>query len=384
MKLMPYGTQWIAETDIAEVVDVLRSDWITQGPIVDEFEEQFASWCGAKYAVVVSSGTAALHVACLAAGIAEGDKVATSPITFVASANCVVYAGGEPRFVDIDPDTRNLSTEKLAQLLAKERLKAVIPVHFAGLPCEMERIQMFAKANDLSVIEDAAHALGAEYQCDDGSWARVGSCTHSDMTTFSFHPVKLITTGEGGAITTNSKELYERLKMLRSHGITKDPKKLMRNDGPWYYEMQELGFNYRITDFQCALGKSQLSKLDHWVERRREIADRYDQAFAEIEGVSVGSRPKAAKSAFHLYVVELANRDVIFHKLRERGLGVQVHYIPVHLQPYYQENFGYKTGDFPISEAYYQRCITIPLFPKMVDDQIQTVINAVTEVVGGL
>lgn len=382
LESIPYSTQWIDERDIEAVVDVLRGGWITQGPVVKRFETEFAAYCGAKYAVAVSSGTAALHLACLAAGIAVGDKVATTPITFVASANCALYVGGEPRFVDIEPATRNLSPQGLAKLFSQEKIKAVIPVHFSGLPCEMELIRETAERHGSIVIEDACHALGARYRTADDRWVNVGACENSDMTVFSFHPVKQITTGEGGAVTTNSRELYEKLTMLRTHGITKAPDKMEKNHGPWYYEMQMLGFNYRLTDFQCALGSSQLAKNDAWVARREQIAARYDEAFAPIKTMTRPARLPGYKSAHHLYVIEVDDRDKVFDDLLQRGLGVQVHYIPVHLQPYYGRRLGYKEGDFPQSEAYYRRCVSIPLYPKMTDDQVEIVINTVADVVG--
>ena len=261
-KKIPYSTQWIEDDDIKEVVSVLESDWLTQGPAVSKFEEELAAYCGADYAVAVANGTAGLHLACLASGLSTDDKVLTTPISFVASANCAIYVGAEPGFVDIDPDTRNTDINELQAAIKEQDIKAIIPAHFAGLPVEMEKIADMARANDVVVIEDACHALSAEYQTKSGEWLKIGSCKHSDMTVFSFHPVKPMTTGEGGAITTNSEEIYQRLLQLRTHGITKSPDEMINNDGPWYYEMKELGFNYRITDFQCALGPAHLKNLD--------------------------------------------------------------------------------------------------------------------------
>jgi len=423
--MIPYGHHWLDEEDIQAVVDVLRSNWITQGPKIEEFEKALASYCGAKYAVAVSSGTAALHLACLAAGIKTGDEVITSPITFVASANCVLYCGGRPVFADVQPDTINIDPKKIKELL-NPKTKAIIPVHFAGQPYDLEKISDIAKEHNLIVIEDAAHALGAEYRIketrikglkgqglkkkelklnpkdnpdslilnpEDNSkeeWVKVGSCCHSDMTVFSFHPVKSITTGEGGAILTNRKDLYEKLLMLRSHGITKNPKNFLNpyplllnpkdNPNPWYYEMQELGFNYRITDFQCALGLSQLSKLDSFIARHREIAIIYNEAFKAIEGIKVLTERDYIKSAWHLYVVLVKNRKQVFKKLREAGIFINVHYIPVYLQPYYR-SLGYQEGLCPNAEDYYDQAISLPMFPKITDEELRYVIDKVKEAV---
>jgi UDP-4-amino-4,6-dideoxy-N-acetyl-beta-L-altrosamine transaminase len=376
-KFIPYGRQSISEEDIQAVVEVLRSDWLTQGPAVEAFEQAVADYCGAKYAVAVANGTAALHLASLAAGFDAADEVITSPITFVASANCIVYAGATPVFADIDAQTYCIDPEQIEAKLSG-RTKGIIPVHFTGQPCDMVAIHRIAKDSHLVVIEDAAHAIGASYEVD-GQTYKLGSCAHSDMTIFSFHPVKHMTTGEGGMITTNNPELYEKLCLLRTHGITKDPGKLTRNDGPWYYEQQELGFNYRITDMQCALGLSQIKRLDSFVARRRQIAEIYSKAFSCCGELIVPEQATAANSSWHLYMLSLRslNRRIVFEALRECGLGVNVHYIPVHLQPYYQDNFTFKAGDFPVSEAYYQRAVTLPLFPAMTDDDIQYVIDAV-------
>lgn len=378
MKTIPYGHQWIDEEDIKEVVRVLKSDWITQGPKVKEFEEALCKYTGAKYAVAVSSGTAALHIACLAAGIKHGDEVITSPITFVASANCILYCGGKPVFADIQEDTVNIDPEEIKKK-ANKRTKAIIPVHFAGHPCDLEEIQQIAKKYDLLIIEDATHALGAEYK---GS--KIGSCKYSDMTIFSFHPVKSITTGEGGAVLTNRRDLYEKLLIFRNHGITKDRKKflnpdsLILNSDSWYYEMQELGFNYRITDFQCALGISQLKKIDKFLKRRREIVQKYNELFKDIEEITTPTEKPEVKSAWHLYVIRIKklNRKKIFQSLCKQNIGVQVHYIPVYWQPYYRK-LGYKKGLCPIAEEYYKEAITLPLFPGMKEDDICKVISKV-------
>jgi UDP-4-amino-4,6-dideoxy-N-acetyl-beta-L-altrosamine transaminase len=377
---LPYGRQWIDEEDIKAVVEVLRSDWITQGPKIAEFEEKFANYCGSKYAVAVSSGTAALHIACLAAGIKSGDEVITSPITFVASSNCILYCGAKPVFADIQPDTFNIDPEEIQSKIT-EKTKAIIPVHFAGHPVEMEEISQIAKQNNLLIIEDACHALGAQWKDSSGKWQKIGNCSHSDMAIFSFHPVKHITTGEGGMVTTNSEELYERLKLFRTHGITKDPKRLKENHGPWYYEMHQLGYNYRITDFQCALGIKQLEKLDDFIKRRRQIATLYNKDLGDMEEIITPQERKDVRSSYHLYVIQLnlerlkATRKDIFENLKKERIGVQVHYIPVHLQPYYQKTLNYKKGDLPKAEKYYERTITLPLFPKMTDSEVERVVE---------
>jgi UDP-4-amino-4,6-dideoxy-N-acetyl-beta-L-altrosamine transaminase len=348
------------------------------------FERAVADYCGAKYAVAVANGTAALHLAALAAGFGAGDEVITSPITFVASANCIVYAGATPVFADIDAQTYCIDPVQIRSKVTR-KTRGLIPVHFTGQPCNMGSIKVIAEEHQLIVIEDAAHAIGATYELD-GQTYKIGSCSHSDMTIFSFHPVKHMTTGEGGMITTNSPELYEQLCLLRTHGITKDPGKLTCNDGPWYYEQQELGFNYRITDMQCALGLSQLKRLDAFVARRRQIAELYNIAFSACSELIVPEQNSAAHSSWHLYLLGLRTLDrrLVFENLRKQGLGVNVHYIPVHLQPFYQEKFGFKVGDFPKAEAYYQGVITLPLFPAMSDEDVSYVIKSVLDSVKGL
>jgi len=378
---IPYGRQWIDDDDIKAVVDVLRSDWMTQGPKVKEFEERFAEYCGVKYAVAVTSGTAALHLACLAAGIGKGDELITSPITFAASSNCALYVGATPVFVDIDPETICLDNNKLKQYLSDrskaDKAKVVVPVHFAGLPCDIEAIHRTAFDNGLVVIEDACHALGAQYP----SGERTGSCRYSDMTVFSFHPVKHIATGEGGMITTNSPELYEKLMMLRTHGITKNVRDTEMTGNDYYYEMQKLGFNYRMTDIQSALGISQLKKIDMFLEKRRAIADHYNKAFKEIEDHII-LPPNSKEHAWHLYVIQLRqnNRDEVFTKLRERGIGVQVHYIPVYHHPYYRE-LGYTGNLCPDAEKYFRSTISLPLYPAMNSDDIERVADEVRKIV---
>lgn len=367
-KLIPYGHQSIDKEDIDAVVKVLKSDWLTQGPKITEFEKALCDYTKAKYAVAVSSATAALHLACLVFGIRRGDEVITSPITFVATANAVVYCGGKPVFADIQPDTINIDPNEIKKKITK-KTKAIIPVHFAGHPCDLKEISSIAKKHNLAVIEDAAHALGAEYNGE-----KIGSCKYSDLTVFSFHPVKSITTGEGGAILTNRRELYEKLLILRSHGITRDKKQFTnyypRADGEWYYEMQDLGFNYRITDFQCALGICQLKRLDNFILRRRDIVHRYNKYLSKLEDLILPTEKSVVKSSWHLYAIKLkydAIRKSVFEKLRKEGLGVQVHYIPVYLQPFYRDKFNYKKGLCPQAERYYQKTISIPLYPKMTD-----------------
>ncbi len=371
--LIPYGHQWIDDRDIKEVTKVLKSDWITQGPKVEEFERAIAKYCGVRYAVAVSSGTTALHAAYSVAGIKAWDEVITTPLTFAATANCVVHCQGQPIFADVQEDTLNIDPKEIEKKITK-KTKAIVPVDFAGQPCDYDQILKIAKKYRLLVIEDAAHALGSEYK-----GRRIGS--FSDMTILSFHPVKAITTGEGGAVLTNNKKFYEKLKIFRHHGIVKKPEK-----GGWYYEIENPGFNFRITDFQCALGLSQLKKIDKFIKRRREIVAKYNEAFKDVKEIITPTERKYVKSAWHIYPNQLkleklkVNRKKIFEELQKQGLGVQVHYIPLYLQPFYKEKFGYKKGDFPIAENYYQRAITLPLFPKMTNRDINYVIKTVRKI----
>ncbi len=387
--MIPYGKHYIDEDDIAAVVEVLRDGWLTQGPKIAELESAIADYVGVKYAVAVSSGTAALHLAAITAGVGPGTSLVTSPITFIASANAALYAGGRPVFADIDPDTINMSPENLQGVLQKNPdTRAIVPVHFAGLPCDMSEIKSIADSSGAVVIEDAAHALGARYP--DGQ--RVGCCSHSLMTIFSFHPVKVIAAGEGGMITTNDKAIYQRLLRLRSHGINKldDPFQLpeqaetngVRN--PWYYEMQELGFNYRITDIQCSLALSQFNKLEKFIERRRNLAMRYAKGFADIKNIRPAQNRGQDNSGHHLYTIRInfeaagVSRSELMNELKTRKIGSQVHYIPVTTQPHYQR-LGFRTEDFPNAQKYYEEALSIPLFYELTEKQQDYVISQLGE-----
>lgn len=374
---LPYGQQQIDEYDIQAVVDVLKGDFLTTGPMVQQFEEAIAKYVEAKYAVSFSNGTAALHGACYAAGITEGDEVITTPMTFVASANCILYQGAKPVFADIDNETYNISPKSIEEKITN-KTKAIIPVHFTGQPVELEAIQKIAKKNNLIIIEDAAHALGATYKNK-----KIGSI--GDMTMFSFHPVKHITTGEGGVITTNNPLFYEKLVQFRTHGIERNPKKLLENHGPWYYEMQFLGYNYRITDIQAALGLSQLSKLDSFIKSRKKYVDIYSKEFSCLSEIIIPKQLPQTSSSWHLYIIRLntkllkCNRKEFYEALQRENIGVNVHYIPVHLQPFYQK-LGYEKGICPRAENVYEEIITLPLFPKMTEADVCDVIQAVRKV----
>ncbi|TVZ81912.1 UDP-4-amino-4,6-dideoxy-N-acetyl-beta-L-altrosamine transaminase [Aeribacillus composti] len=371
---LPYGRQWIDEDDIEAVIEVLKGSYLTTGPYLAKFEQAVAEYVGAKYAVAFSNGTAALHGACFAAGIGNGDEVITTPMTFAASANCVIYQGGTPIFSDIDEKTYNIDPNKIEEKIS-DKTKAIIPVDFTGQPTELDGILEIAKKHNLVVIEDAAHALGAVYK-----GKKVGSI--SDMTMFSFHPVKHITTGEGGIITTNNREYYDKLLQFRSHGITREKDKLNEFHGPWYYEMQFLGYNYRMTDIQAALGTSQLKKVDKFVELRRKYVAMYNEAFKDIDEIITPFQHEDGQSSWHLYIIRLkldkltASRREIFEALQQQNIGVNVHYIPVHLQPYYQQ-LGYKKGICPNAEKLYEEMITLPLFPAMSEKDVHDVIKAV-------
>lgn len=375
---LPYGKQYLDEEDIETVIKVLKGDYLTTGPSIKEFEETVANYVGSKYAVAFSNGTAALHGACFAAGITVGDEVITTPITFAASANCIRYVGGTVVFADIDEQTYNIDHKEIEKKIT-DKTKAIIPVHFTGQPVNLDAIHSIAEKHDLIVIEDAAHALGASYK-----GKKVGAL--SDMTMFSFHPVKHVTTGEGGIITTNNENYYQKLVQFRSHGITRDKELLEENHGPWYYDMQFLGYNYRMTDIQAALGVSQMKKLDKFIERRKEIVKKYNEAFAKIPEIVMPYQSPDSDSSWHLYILKLNlnnltnNRKEIFEKLIDLNIGVNVHYIPVHTLMYYQQ-LGYKKGSLPKAEALYEEIITLPLFPKMTNEDIFDVIEAVKTVI---
>lgn len=366
--MIPYGKQTIEQDDIQAVVDVLKSDFLTTGPKIAEFEQTVADYVGAKYAVAISNGTSALHAACFAAGIGPGDEVITTPLTFAASANCVLYCGGTPVFADVDPKTYNIDPEDIRRKIT-DRTKAIIAVHLAGQPCDMDAIHSIAHEHGLIVIEDGAHALGSVYK-----GKKVGSL--SDMTTFSFHPVKPITTGEGGMIVTDNEDFYKKMILFRSHGITRDDSMMTRNDGPWFYQQFDLGYNYRITDIQCALGCSQMKKLDRFLARRKEIVARYNEAFADCDNIITPYQLSDTESGWHLYIVQVKNCDrrQVFEGMREKGIGVNVHYIPVYMHPYYQEH-GYENVHCANAEEIYSHIISLPLYPGLTSEQQDYVID---------
>jgi perosamine synthetase len=375
--LLPYGRQSVDEDDIQAVVDVLRSDWLTTGPKVGEFEEAFAAYVGAAHAVSFSSGTAALHAAAFAAGLKPADEAITTPLTFAATANCVLYQGATPVFADVSPDTLNVDPGQVETRITA-RTRAILPVDYAGHPADLDSIIAIARKNNLIVIEDACHALGAEHK---GS--RVGGI--ADMTVFSFHPVKHVTTGEGGMVATNSPQFAETLRRFRNHGISSDARQ-RQSAGQWHYEMVLLGFNYRLPDILCTLGIEQLKKLEKNLSRRREIAAAYDAAFRETPGIIPPVVKSEVNPAWHLYPIRLdleklsANRGQIFRALRAENIGVNVHYIPVHLHPYYRDRFGYRGGEFPLAEAAYSRLISLPMFHSMSQQDVADVIHAVRKV----
>jgi len=398
---LPYGKQTIDEEDIQAVINVLRSDWLTTGPFVESFEKALSNYCGAKHAIAVSNGTSALHISMLAAKIGPGDRVLTSPNTFLASANCAAYVGAIPDFVDIDNVSYNVCPEKL-QAQWCDDVNAVVAVDFAGYPCDMPKIAEIARANRAYIIEDACHAIGGEFNFEN-QWHKIGGHPWADMTVFSFHPVKTITTGEGGAILTNNDELAERCKMLRNHGMIRNPNLFVNSSedlsalkdssaensiAPWCYEMPELGYNYRLTDIQCALGLSQLKKLDKFVQRRQEIVDIYNAAFSNVNHVITPPDSKSARTSWHLYVLQIDFRSIgksrlqVVNALEKLGIGTQVHYIPVYLQPYYRKTYGYAPGKCPVAESVYEKSLSLPLYPLMSDDDVNRVIETVTTVIG--
>lgn len=376
-----YGKQSINEADIKAVVDVLQSDYLTQGPVLERFEKKVAEYCGAKYAVAVTNATSALHIACRAAGLGEGDVLWTSPITFTASANCGRYCGADVDFVDIDAATYNMSIDELEKKLqeAKDngRLpKVVVPVHLAGQSCDMKRIHELSLEYGFTILEDASHAIGADYL-----GKKVGSCAYSDMAVFSFHPVKIITTGEGGMVLTNNEELYKKLCLYRSHGITRDASLMTHDtDGPWYYQQIDLGYNYRMTELQAALGVSQMDRLDEFVNRRRYLVKRYNQLLQDLPVVTPQVL-EGANPSWHLYMVRVdfskakVDKVPFFAEMKKRGIVLNLHYIPVHTQPYYQK-LGFKQGDFPKSEEYYEEVFTLPLYYDLTEEQQDDVVTA--------
>jgi UDP-4-amino-4,6-dideoxy-N-acetyl-beta-L-altrosamine transaminase len=388
---IPYGHQHITEADIAAVVETLQSDFLTQGPKVAEFEQAFASYVGAKYAVACANGTAALHLCAMALGVNESSRVITTPITFVASANCVRYCCGTVEFCDIDPKTALIEIEKVRQLVEskpKGHYSGIIPVDFAGNPVNLEALRELADAHGLWIIEDACHAPGGYFTDSKGEQQRCGNGRYADLAIFSFHPVKHIATGEGGMVTTNDEELYKKLLLYRTHGITRDPGLLEENHGGWYMEMQELGYNYRMPDMLCALGISQLRRADEGLARRREIARVYDEAFAGFAGIAtLGTSPEALDKtgntghAYHLYVIKVADRKGLYDFLRQHNIFAQVHYIPAHTMPYYR-SLGYKKGDFPAAESYYEACLSLPMYPTLTEEEQAFVIAKVKEFVG--
>ncbi len=384
MAYLPYGRQHITQDDIDAVVNVLRSEHLTQGPCVPRFEEAVAKYCGVGHAVAVNSATSALHIACLALGLGPGEALWTTPITFVASTNCALYCGAGVDFVDIDPTTYNLCPRKLeAKLIAARNAgrlpKIVVAVHLCGQSCDMVRIHALAKEFGFKIIEDASHAIGGKYRGEP-----IGNCRYSDITVFSFHPVKIITTAEGGMAVTNDAKLAARMGLLRSHGITREASQMTKvPDGPWYYQQIDLGYNYRMTDLQAALGISQMDRLDQYVSRRHELAQRYDRLFSELPL----RRPYQAQdtySAFHLYIIRIETGEAgrghreIFESLREQGIGVNLHYIPVYLQPYY-EALGFRAGACPEAEAYYRQAISLPIYPELSFEDQQYVVNSLSE-----
>ena len=384
MEKIPYSKQALDAADIQSVVEILNDPLITQGPKVSEFEQAFARYCGAKYAVAVSSGTSALTIANKALGLQAGEHVITTANTFVATANSIALNGGVPHLVDIDKNDFNISMDHIeANLESQQQFKGIIPVHFAGSPVDMEALSTLAKKHGLYTIEDGCHALGGVWSDSRGTKHRIGDCSYSDVTTFSFHPVKHITTGEGGMVTTNNETLYRNLLSLRSHGILNPADNRVKKAQPWLYEMHNLSANHRITDFQCALGLSQLSKNDGWCLRRSELVKQYDTAFHNSLFVKPQARKPINKASYHLYVIQAQRRDELYHYLHQQNILVQVHYIPVHFHPYYQNQFGYKIGDFPNCEAYYDKALSLPLYPTLSDSGQDRVIATIQDFYNG-
>lgn len=378
---IPYGRQHITEEDISAVVEVLKSDFLTQGPFIEQFEKAFAQYIGCKYAVAVANGTAALHLAALALGVKKGTKVITTPITFAASANCVLYNGGDVVFCDIDPKSYTIDIQKLESMLEAAPIgtySGVIPVDLAGYAVNTEQLYAIAQKYNLWILEDACHAPGGSFVDSSGKHQCCGNGIYADAAIFSFHPVKHIATGEGGMITTNRKDIYDKLILLRTHGITKNPQLLSENHGGWYYEMQALGYNYRITDFQAALGISQLKRANQGLEKRRTIAERYNQALQGVGDIVLPHVEDTVKHAYHLYIIQTKKRKALYDFLRTKEIYTQVHYIPVHTFPYYQ-SLGFKKGDFPVAEAYYENCLSLPMFPTLSSEQQEYVIKNICD-----
>lgn len=378
---IPYGRQNITEDDIASVIEVLKSDYLTQGPTIEQFEKAFAQYIGSKYAVAVANGTAALHLATLALGVKKGSKVLTTPITFAASANCILYAGGEVEFCDIDPKTYTIDINKLEKILESNpqgTYSGIIPVDLAGYAVNTEKLYHLAQKYGLWILEDACHAPGGGFVDSKGNIQKCGNGVYCDAAIFSFHPVKHIATGEGGMITTNRKDLYEKLLMLRTHGITKQAELLTENHGGWYYEMQTLGYNYRITDIQAALGISQLKRADQGLEKRRNIAKKYNKELKGVGDIILPYVEENVHHAYHLYIIQTEKRKALYDFLRTKHVYTQVHYIPVHTFPYYQ-SLGFKKGDFVQAEAYYQKCLSLPMYPTLSTEQQEYVIQNIIE-----
>ena len=385
--MIPYSKQHINKDEIEAIIEVLKSDFLTTGPKVEEFESIVAEYCGARYSIAVSNGTAALHVAAMAIGLQAGDEGITSPNTFLASPNCLAFCNSVPQFADINSDTYCIDPNEIRKAVSS-KTRVIVPVHFAGQPCDMESIWELAKQKGFYVIEDAAHAIGSSWKDQKGIWHKVGLCSHSHLTVFSFHPVKTITTGEGGMILTNDEALAQNCRLLRNHGIERDPNKflyssssmplpLSSNYPPWYYEMHQLGYNYRITDLQCAIGLTQMQRLDQFVAKRRKIWKFYNSKLAGIKGFKVPVESNGVRSAWHLYVAQATQRDELIAFLHKNGIGAHAMYFPIHLQPYYQKHFGYRKGDFPKAEAYFKKCLILPLFPTLQDTELKYIVDKV-------